>query len=379
MLPADLHSSLEQFRHRALPGLVRKYQVWQGLNPSQQQEVVEESTQELWLDCLSNTEELVRLDHGRRCSCWFRLLERRHYHLYTKSQRQTGQTPEEPDHVATTGPGETHFAHLDRLGLAGSEQCLAQELLEHAAYLRNGRINCRLSAQRLGISPQALTRRWDQLVSQLGYGREFLDFWQRRLVEALLGLAADLLRDQGSLRLWAEARRRRPDPGGRMRRVLSIRRRLCCRPLPPLLRQVLSRYPRSREGLRRPPRAILADARLLSPLDARISLWSVEAALQDRDHPRALRELRSARHQGADPVATSLARARLLQLRGRITACHRLLDATSRRLGPDPRLIAALRLLQPDSSAAMRSASRASMTGDPVTGVHTPVSPRNSR
>ena len=61
-------------------------------------------------------------------------------------------------------------------------------------------------------------------------------------MEALVGLAADLLRDSGGLRIHDEQARSRPDPVGRLRRLRRIRQRVSVRPLPSDMKHALTRF-----------------------------------------------------------------------------------------------------------------------------------------
>ena len=140
---------------------------------------------------------------------------------------------------------------------------LLRRVSQSATYLKNGRINCRITARSLDIGPEELTDFWASVATDLGFGREFLGFWRRRLVEALLGLAADPLRDSGAVAVHGEDRRRRPDPRGRLERIRKLRARLGCRPMPRDLKSVLARYQNCDSRLC--PRAILADANRLEP------------------------------------------------------------------------------------------------------------------
>src|SRR5262245_34435033 len=82
---------------------------------------------------------------------------------------------------------------------------------------------------------------------------------------------------------------------------------------------------RSRRELRLEPLALLADARTLWPDHPAIPMWTFEAAAAAREPAAAARALREARRLGAGRVPIVLARARLLELRGKEHGARRLL------------------------------------------------------
>jgi hypothetical protein len=356
MTSNDAFLLLQIFRRRALPGLLRKLQLWKGLNPAQHADLLEDFHQELWLDCLQHDETIVALSTQERHARWFRLVETSHYHLHARCERN--RTRDErldriPD-VATDQAGESaqtrQTAEFDPVAAWGEhlptpQRRFLRELGTSARYLKNGRLNCRESARSMGVRPRELRQAWGVVAEDLGFDGEFLDFWRRRLVEALIGLAADLLRDRSLVVLHGEDLRRRPDPKGRLRRIRRLRDRISLRPIPVDVKTVFVRYPQGRSTHDLQPRAILADAARLAPREPAVHLWMFEASLAEGDLRAAVGSIRAARNCGADRVRERLARARLLEVRGKEATAHRLLLSSPPEERRDHRLARALRQL----------------------------------
>ena len=242
-----------------------------------------------------------------------------------------------PDRVAACSDDENRHAEdlddpeSDPVGVWGGtlrapQRKFLRRLAASASYMKNGRINCRESALTLGMRPREIKAKWSEVAEDLGFDSKHLRFWRRRLVEALLGLAADLLRDEAKVTVHGEEARRRPDPIGRLRRVRELRRRIGCRPIPQDVKHVLTRYHRrgSPEGL--DPVSILRHAEVLIPDDPAVQLWLFEAHLAALDVAGATRAIRAARVCGAERVPVLLARARLLEFRGKESIARRLLS-----------------------------------------------------
>ncbi len=241
--------------------------------------------------------------------------------------------------------------------LPSTDLPLLKDLLHKGAFMKNGRINHQESAEHLQVSPQEIRRCWERVANAMGYGQDFLNFWSRRLGEALLGLAADLLRDQAQIQVYRQQQRQRPDPKARLGRVQRIRKQLGCRPLPAQLKNMLARY--CGRGVRRQLQAltILGDAQILLPKEPATHLWTYEACLVARDLRGAMQSLRRARHCGAEPVACLLARARLLEARQRDAQALTLLQRQLTRHPRDPRLLQAIAsLTEPSPAPAPRHA-----------------------
>jgi tetratricopeptide (TPR) repeat protein len=216
--------------------------------------------------------------------------------------------------------------------LPGLTPRLLDALAHSARQHRNGRANVAATAAPLGLHPRRVRQFWEEAAARLGYGDEYLQFWRQRLGEALTGLAADLLRDRGQCLLLAGPRNR-PDPAGRLRRIRRIRSQLMVRPLPPDLRRALSPSLRRGGVHGLDPRALLAHAAALQPDSPAVWSWSFEAAVARGDLRAAAADLLRARDCGGDAVSQTLARARLLEARGRHAAALALLGRALARLG----------------------------------------------
>jgi hypothetical protein len=314
---------LDQFLKVAMPAAVRKLRSWQGLSPTQHSDLVADLSQEVAADFLAHRAAIEAMTVDQRHERWLRLVGRSHYRLRGRearcidgSARVDELVVDEP--IAATPPS-----------LPASDAEFVEALLQRGVRLKNGRLNEYITARSIGLSKLQLRRRGQRLIAALQADRD-VEFWRRRLAEALVGLAADVLRDRGLVVIHGEAARARPDPATRLRRVQRIRERLRFLPLSPALRRVLARYGNRCIDPLDPARALSA-ARDLEPHAPPVHLWRFELAVVQRDPQRAARALILARRCGGDPVAIVLARARLLELRGRLPAARALLLRARRR------------------------------------------------
>jgi len=309
--------------------------------------------QELAVDCLSRVDEVLATSTRERHQHWFRFVER---WLYRESRQgslarvehEPAARPESPEPAAALWSAAT-----------GRRELVGQALA-------SGRPNITATAATNGLPRRQVRELWTRVAERAGFDAEFLAFWRRRLAEALLGLAADLLLDRGLVRVLPGPRSR-PDPRRRMRRIRRILRVLAVRPIPHELRTAIATA-HLRCGARssRPHDLLLAAVRL-DPGNAAALLWQFESFVAGGDLRGAASSLWTARRHGADPVATALARARLLGRRGRGDAAAALLRRLGRRHPLDPRPAAALRAATPSiryfSACASDSASCSSSPG----------------
>jgi len=328
---------LAQFLKVAMPAAVRKLGSWQGLSPTYHSDLVADLAQEVAVDYVAHREVIEAMACSERHERWLRLVGRSHYRLRGRQARTIDGTAD-----VEAIPVDADASTLDP-DLAAGDAAFAEALMHHGVRLKNGRINEYITARSIGLSKLQLRRRGQRLMAAL-HGEREVEFWRRRLVEALIGLAADILRDGGQVVIHDESARMRPDPRARLRRVLRLRERLRYLPLTRDLRRVLARYGSKTARLLDPGRA-LAAALELEPHAPQAHLWSFELAVVRADAAASARALRAARHAGADPVAVLLSRARLLELRQRHGAARALL-LRARRRRDDPRLRLCLERMQ---------------------------------
>ncbi len=326
---------LAEFYRSALPAAVRRLRTWHGLDPAHHGDVVDDLRQDIAVDFVTHRDELNQLPPQARHDRWLRIVGRSHYSLRTKGRQVTAAT--DLDALADAAPPPTP-ASLDDLDTA-----FVDDLLRNAVRLKNGRLNEKITARSIGITPVRLRAQQARLVDALA-GARAIEFWQRRLVEALLGLAADLLRDSGRVLIHAERTRPRPDPHARLERIARLRAQLKLLPVGDDLRRVLVRYGR-RARYVFDPGVALASALSLAPRDPQVQLWVFEHRAMLGDLGGALGAVRRARELDGDPVSCVLARARILELRGRPAHAARLL-ARARRRREDPRLRLCLERVQ---------------------------------
>lgn len=341
---------LDPFVERILPGLVRRLARWKGVPLRRDHDWHADLQQELVVDCLEHQDTIAGLTEAERHQRWFRLVER---HLYRHRLRDARRAEVESDVNLIPDPAMVDPASGFRgmQDLPPARRALLRQLLAANTRLGNGRCNMTATSRASGTTRYEVRRLWTDLADALGFDDAYLAFWQRRLAEAALGLAADLLRDTGALRILGERQRRRPDPKGRRRRIRRIQRALLVRPLPSSLRQAMRGILRaSRGGPARAGELIQAAARL-APDHPAVPLWRFEAAIASGDLAGAAAALRTARVTAADRVPVILARARLLEARGRDRAALRLLSRSLVRCHRDGRLLAALRAASPATPA----------------------------
>lgn len=309
---------LEQFERRLLPGVLRRIGAWKGLPPARLQELREDVLQELRVDCLARTDELLALAPRARHARWMQRTERALYRL-VRHERRCRPIATEP-----LGPPEPAATAVQ---------------VPTLVHLHNGRANVLESARAAGLGRRSMRARLDRLAAELGWGPDQRSFWQRRAAEALIGLAADLLR---AARDTGELDRPPPDPERHRDRLRRIAQRFPVQPATLAVRSALQPWTRRR----RPdpaPRTLLQQATTLAPELSAGWLWLSEALDQPSERAASTRALRRAsRCEDALRAAHVLARARLLaRRRGPARAIAMLRRAQARR-DPDLRLRRAL-------------------------------------
>ncbi len=313
---------LHTFCTNILPGTVRRIAVWKQLRRAHVPDLVAELHQELAVDCLEHAALLVAMSTNDRNARWMRFSERWIYHQLVR-----GRTNEEV-HENVPAPALGRF--------------VPPALLAQGVHLGNGRWNMTATARRSGRRAAELQRELDRLLVHLGHDDEYDEFWRMRLAEAFTGLAADLLRERGCLHTLAREHRA-PDVRARLRRIRSIGARFEIRPSTLRVRRILRpwlRRPRLDEGA---PRRLLEGAVALAPGKSAPRLWLFEACIDQGDVRGAAATIRAAcRCRPLDRPTLVLARARLLEARGRFGAAHDLVARAARRWPTEPRLRRAL-------------------------------------
>lgn len=369
---------LDEFCQRILPGALRRVASWKGIRLRRQQDLLADLRQELVLDCLEHPDQVCGLDRRDRHGRWFRVVERSLYRLQVRDARVAeGDAGLELVPERRTGDHVTDGLLADTLlpELQQPDRWLLRQLLQGGDQFGNGRCNLSATADRLGVHVRRVRELWEQMAERLGFGRQFLAFWRRRLAEAALGLAADLLRDTGALHIHGDHERGLPDPAGRHRRIRRIRSTVRVRPLPRELTHWLRTLSRPHRDLAT-VQELLDGAEALAPSNAAVPLWRFEACILAGDLAGAARSVRRARRMRAPAVPVVLARARLLEARGRDAIAARLLSRALQRHRGDGRILTALRGLESaapgqDHSSARSSASASwpSHSGSPRTAV----------
>lgn len=312
---------LQTFCKRILPGTIRRIAAWKRLPSGQLPDLLEDLHQELALDCLDDPAVITQLSPAARNTRWMRLAERWIYHHHVR-----GRATEEV-HEQLPAP---QLPHADSW---------PQPLLESGITLTNGRWNMVASAARCGRRLANVRHDLDQLVSRLGCDREYDRFWRTRLAEAMTGLAADLLCDRLPLHVLPRTRRR-PDPRQRLRRIRSIGARFHVRQSTIDVRRMLRPWLRRPQFDEQAPQRLLLHAVTLAPQAPSAWLWLFEASLVQEDLRSAIEALRGCRSTGhATRTAVTLARARVLEARGRWSAALALLQRAAARWPQETSLV----------------------------------------
>ncbi|MBM4060143.1 MAG: hypothetical protein FJ265_03465 [Planctomycetes bacterium] len=324
---------LDDFRQRLLPSTVWRIAAWKRIPAGELPDLLLELYQELALDCLEHAATIVALPKRPRHSRWMRLAERWVYrNRVTWVRRDPTCDPDEVPGAAPDGPAEP-------------EAPIVRQLVR----LANGRCNLTASARTAGKTVHAVRVELEAAAATAIGPREVEEhhaFWRRRLGEALIGLAADLLRDRGAVQLL-RGPRPRPDPGGRLWRLRRLANHfpLCLSTRE--ARRALAPWARRPRLDDRSPRRLLERAVELCPQQPAGWLWLFEARMLDRDLAGAARAIRRCRRT-MQPSRSGqvLARARLLEARGRAAAALALVRRARRRWPRDPRLRLALATIE---------------------------------
>jgi len=320
MRRAEALALLEVFTKRILPGAIRRIAAWKGITRGQIPDLTDEVRQELAVDCLSHTDTVVQLPTAQRHARWLRTAERWIYHHRVGRSKNTAM----PD---TPLPARSHAV--------AAEADLASR--PNVVVMGNGRLNLAASAASDGKEARRLRKELELLATELGCDEQYLAFWRLRLAEALTGLAADLLRDRGAVRLLAR-HHPAPDPRGRLRRIRRIAAHFRVRATTREVRAVLCHWVRRPRLDAHAPRRLLEHSTGLHPTAAAPWLWLFEACLAEADLGAALRAIRKGRFAGADRIAITLARARLLEARDQWPAATALIRRARDRWPRDARL-----------------------------------------
>ena len=306
-------TQLNHFRRRILPGALRRIASWKGIPRGLLRDWLDDVVQELAVDSLEHASEIAALTERERHARWMRKAEKVIYR-----HRRTLQNQQ----LAVEEPAPPIWS--------SDEQPPVQ--IPPLVALNNGRPNLTASIQLAGVARRDLRRQLDVLAARLGWDLEQQRFWESRAVEALTGMAADLLREHGSVRLLEQPPG--PDIARRKARLHRLANRFPIQPGTQDVRRALRPWirPRSREQVS--PRDMLEQAVGLLRNSVPAWLWLAEACCSERDPGAALRALRTARRCHAARAAIVLGRARVLELRGKIDAALALLR---RSIGRWPR------------------------------------------
>lgn len=303
---------LEHFATTVLPGTVRRIAAWKRIPLGAIADLMQEVQQELAVDCLEHAALITSQAPPERHARWMREAERCIYRCWTSGAR----VARDPDAEPAPAPPRPPLTDLLR----------APDLIR----MRNGRCNFTAIARRSGRHTRAVRQELEFLADTFA-GRADVGFWRERLGEALTGLAADLLRDRGQVRLLHPPRQR-PDPGARLRRLRRLGARFQVRPSTLTIRRVLAHWVRRPDLGDEAPRRLLEHATELCPWQVGTWLWLFEARFANGDHRGAAAALRQSRQTTRPPrAAVVLARARLLEGRRRWDAALALLRRACRR------------------------------------------------
>lgn len=336
---------LQEFEARLLPHAMRSLALRRGLAPARRDELLEEARQELALDCLVHDRDLQAMPRRERHSRWFRLVERTAYHAGLRSTRRV-QGGVDPDHLVGTWAHPAHRLPGLLRALQPGDARLVRRIVRQAPRKRNGSWNLVAAARVLGVDRRTLRKVWGRVADSLGFDTEYASFWERRLAEALTGLAADLLRAEGVLNLWPGTHRPPPDPESRRRRLRRIRSALGARPVAPRIRSALVAALRTDAHAVAHACNLLDHAAGIAPEAASTQLWRYEALALTGRLQAAADALERAERHGADPVRIALARAQLFQRRGNTAQAVALLEAAHAQSRADRRSAEALALLR---------------------------------
>lgn len=329
--------AVEQFRSRVMPGILRRMSIWKRLDARGQSDIAAEAMQELALDALANPRAVLALQERDRHTRWIRIVQHVHYSLRERVTRKRA-ADDALDEMWVEAP------HGFELELSKEDEELLAAMLHEATHLKNGRLSLRATAKAIGVSPARLAGLRERVAEALGHDRERESLWRARLAEALTSMVAASLRAQGSLNLL-EHDARRPFRLNECRdRLRRIRSALALSPIHPQAEQALALLLSGPDHEAPPlePRELLRTAARLAPTDARIPLWQFEAEILGDDFAAAARCLRRARRLGAERTRIVLARARLLEARGLLSAARATLVRALRRRPNEPRLSASL-------------------------------------
>lgn len=323
---AQALACLQAFSERYLPGTIRRLCTWKRLPRGARPELLADVRQELAVDCLQHAAAIVAATTAERHLRWMRLADHFVHRQFAAPARGAAEARQAAAAAEAPDDGEL-------------------PTLVDVRFLRNGRLNLRETADCRGVHERTLRRELATLAERLGAGREHHAFWCQRLAEALTGLAADLLRERGLVLLWPRPRQP-PDPAARLRRLRRLVGHFPIRAATLPQRAILRRWLLRSALDDAAPRRLLADARAVAPPTAAVWLWTFEADLAAGELGAAGRALRAARSCPRPPAAAiALARARLLEARGRWpAACRSLRRAAARwpRCEPLAALAAAL-------------------------------------
>ncbi|MGK0299941.1 MAG: hypothetical protein ACI89X_000809 [Planctomycetota bacterium] len=312
---------LSHFRRRILPGALRRIGSWKAIPRLLLRDWLDDVLQELAVDCLEHAGAIVSMPERERHARWMRQAEKVIYR-HRRGLANQQLTVEEP--APSWAPQDDYAVQIPPL-----------------VTLNNGRPNVTASVRAAGIARRDLRRQLDVLATRLGWDVEQQSFWQARVAEALTGLAADLLQEQGAVQLLHPTPA--PDIDRREARLHRLAGKFPVQPSTQQVRRALRPWirRRSHEGIT--PRALLEQAIALQPQSMPAQLWLFEACCNDRDPRGALRALRAARKcQLAPRAAVVLARARVLELRGNVAAAIGLLQRSANRWPRDREIRLAL-------------------------------------
>jgi hypothetical protein len=316
---------LQPFSERLLPGTVRRIAAWKRLGSGALTHLVEDLRQELAVDCLEHATAIAAMTPRQRHGRWMRLCERWIYQHHVRARPVAEVGDDTPAPVRSEG---------------GSAP--PADLPGDWVRLSNGRSNLSASVRQSGQRLGRLQHQLERTAAMLGRDAEYDAFWRARLAEAMTGLAADLLLLRRVVHVLPRARQR-PDPRGRVRRIRAIAQRFPVLPSTIDVRRAMRpwmRHSRFSEGT---PLLLLTQAVAIWPFVGPAWLWLFEARLGTGDSRGAAEALRAFRERiGGERVAVTLARARLLEVRGRCRAAVALVERAVRRWPCEPRLREAL-------------------------------------